>query len=844
LEILDNTNLILTIIVGSGLTAAIPRFVNLKQTKFEKNAVVSTAAAFVSSVGAVICLIGLLNSKRIAVGLLGSSEYSSLIALSIITMYAQLIFLVISTAFIASKRSKAYLSYSILKLAIGIGINLFCLIIAGMGVRAMVYGNLIATSVVTIAMTAHFFYEENLAFDIDALWSMLRFGIPLIPATLLATIMHNGDRYLIRFVNSLEDVGMYSLGYKFPYLLNAFVMQSFSYIWNASMYDIAKQPDASYQFARVTTYSMGIFLFAQLALSIFSSEIVMLLADHKFFLAHRIIPFVALGLSFHAFYFFFSVGSFVNGKTWALNIAYFPAVAINIVSNIILLPKLGYMTAAWVSVVTYFVFALILYFISRKQMKISFEFGRLFTLFLLAGTIFFISRVIQFPNVFFHVLAHVLLLLSFPAGLFLCGFFTKGELGFLRVLAERLGAVTGFAKLRQKLQPVRIIVIAASRAAEYIATTQKRFFQFKNFWKAVAAGHEKQLSMRKEHPHLHETVHDIRNWLDSLFPEMGGGLNLISAEKYPYSEIYLFSRNRGEDGPTRIAVKRFVSDRDDEIQGEVASMRRECEALFQAREVKGTDNIGTPELLAYNEELTVMAMKWLDGSRYVNTLLDYPFKPVLGRLRLSAHGKILNNLGYWLKTLHALPAASLSDEEQRTILERDLAHMGVRLAHLEEYRPADFPHAVCERILSKVSNLMRKGLLVRQSPCPTHGDLSLANILSHDGKLTVLDFATFGTGFAQDDLARLYLDLYNADHYTFIFLPRNRGIWAESFFEGYGRSLDPAANPLDAFHLIKHSLINVSMYTIQWGKKRFLNPFLCRWLYGVQRRFLLNQIRD
>jgi len=128
----------------------------------------------------------------------------------------------------------------------------------------------------------------------------------------------------------------------------------------------------------------------------------------------------------------------VKRKTNLMNYAYFPAAAINILGNMIFLPKYGYMAAAWVSVATYFAFSFILYFAGRKLIEVQYEVRMLVTLFLAAIFIYKTSTLIVFDNILIEITKGTLFIILFIGVLFVAGFFTKGEIEILRNRILRL----------------------------------------------------------------------------------------------------------------------------------------------------------------------------------------------------------------------------------------------------------------------------------------------------------------------------------------------------------------------------------------------------------------------
>lgn len=433
LEILDHSNTILMLLLVAGLNSAIPRFFSEAENEEARRKVIATATAFVLVAASLVCCLAVFLADPLALVVLGKGDGGRYVAVNSLLLFVQVVGNVSGLAFIARKESKVYLMYMLLRLSLSAGANIYLIVFLKWGVWGMLYGNLLGNGLVAAGMVCHNVVANGLRVSFPTLKGLLRFGLPLIPAMILATFMHNADRFLIRFYCSLDDVGIYGLGYKFPFMLNVLILQSFSYIWTgATMYEVSRQPDAPHQYGRITTYVVGFFLFAQLALGLFSVPILRLLADPKFFPAHRVIPLVAMGLCFHAFYFFFSMGSFLRERTWLLNVAYLPAAALNIAGNIILLPRYGFMAAAWVTIATYLVFAVILYFACNRLVTVTYEFRRLGILFGSGTVAFIISSSFIFDSIVLEITKGALLLVCFAVSLLLTGWFTNGEMDFIK----------------------------------------------------------------------------------------------------------------------------------------------------------------------------------------------------------------------------------------------------------------------------------------------------------------------------------------------------------------------------------------------------------------------------
>ncbi len=434
LELLSYIRIVSSILLLASFHTTLGRFFHAEEAAGRKKLVVSSITIFILIFGAIGCMIGNCFDDYLAELLLGDKTYTYFININFIVLYADMLVNNSIAYFVVAKRPNMYVIYNISKLFFSIVFNLYFIVVLKLGALGMLYGNLLAMGGVGLVATAHNFIINGVRINGTILKRMLTFSLPLVPAMLCATAMHNVDRFLIQHYCSLSDVGIYSLGYKFPFMLNALILQSFSRVWTGSaMYEISKAPDARYQYAKIATYVMAFYIFAQFALSVFSVSVIKVFAAKKFFDAYMVVPPVALGMSFHALYIHFTVGAYLKNKTWLLIFSYLPAAILNIVGNMLVLPRYGYMGAAWMTVTTYFVFSFIAYISCQGILNVKYEFRRIFVLFSTAILVYLMSYYIIFDNFFIELLKELLFVLLFPLLLLFGGWLNPSEADLLKV---------------------------------------------------------------------------------------------------------------------------------------------------------------------------------------------------------------------------------------------------------------------------------------------------------------------------------------------------------------------------------------------------------------------------
>jgi O-antigen/teichoic acid export membrane protein len=95
--------------------------------------------------------------------------------------------------------------------------------------------------------------------------------------------------------------------------------------------------------------------------------------------------------------------------------------------NFLLIPRYGMFGAAWATLIAYVYKAASTYFFSNRFFRIHFEFLRMAKIFLAAAGIFVVAGRVNFPSVYADVAVRTLLVMLFPAVLYLMHFFTPGE---------------------------------------------------------------------------------------------------------------------------------------------------------------------------------------------------------------------------------------------------------------------------------------------------------------------------------------------------------------------------------------------------------------------------------
>ncbi len=438
-DLINQTNGIFRILFVSTFTYSVSRFFHSAPTRDEQRQAISTATIAVIVVAVVAAIVCAGFDTPLAQFVFGDLQYSRLVRIGSVLLLLDLTFLGLSFQYLVEKKSTTFVVLNLIKLVTAIAANLLFIVVLRMGAVGMLYGNIVSYVVVcTIAFTSCV-RAYGFSVNTSMLAGMIRFGAPMVPAMFLATVMHNGDRFLLRPLGSLEQVGMFTVGMQFPAMLNAALLTSFNSIWGgATMFQISQQSDGDYQISKIATLFMLAYMLCQTSLGIFASTLLLVLVDPKFFPARDVILIACVGYSFHAMYTFLTTKAFTQGTPARMIAAYGIAVCVKCALSIFTVSTFGYIASAWVFATSYLVFSVSCYVLFRRSANTRFDWQRLGTVFAACIVGLGVSRVLQFQDPFVTVVSQICVYAALLAFFWFGPFFSESERNALHAEFTRL----------------------------------------------------------------------------------------------------------------------------------------------------------------------------------------------------------------------------------------------------------------------------------------------------------------------------------------------------------------------------------------------------------------------
>jgi O-antigen/teichoic acid export membrane protein len=336
IAILDVTSALLSVVIGSGMAAAVTRYHFDARDDAERSRVWWTGLTLLATVATLV--VALVWSVREPLARLtlgpGQGQGGYYYELILITLWFETIGQVLDAYLRVRKWSATYVGSSFVCLLLNIALNVYFLGPLGLGVAGLLSGNLIATALWRIFVFVVFLYSGRWH-GLDWLLGshLLRFGSPLIVTALLSLIMHQADRYLLNLFVGLDQVGIYSLAYSIGQAVNTLYFFPFISIWGVVIYEIAEQKHAKKIYGQVFQYFVYCQMLIFLGIALFAKPLLVLVAAPAFHNAQSIIPIVCLAYLFFSLHEHFKVPALLAKRTLSLLPAFVAAAAVSIVAN-------------------------------------------------------------------------------------------------------------------------------------------------------------------------------------------------------------------------------------------------------------------------------------------------------------------------------------------------------------------------------------------------------------------------------------------------------------------------------------------------------------------------------
>ncbi|MCU7495268.1 MAG: oligosaccharide flippase family protein [Ignavibacteria bacterium] len=405
---------LVNVTVALEITQGFVRHYSDAATEEERIAYSSTSFWFVLFMYCIFLTSTLLFSFPLSSLVLGKSYSPQIFVASMISIFGSGLFVFLQNQLRFYLKSKSFALVSIIFTLVSYSSTVVFLSVFKTGVVGIFWG-LIAGY--TVGNFLSWYMAKNhyrLVFNWNKCKEMLRFSIPLVPASIGTMIFLYIDRIAINSLMSKDELGLFGVAYRFSAIVTL-VLSGFQIALGPLIYLNYKQSSTPGEIAKIFRYYLTMVLCFVLALSIFSIEALKIFTTPAYFRAEKVIPIISFATLFISMQ-IFAPGLALAKRTKTIAVINIVAGLMNSLLVYLLIPYLGIMGASFGTLLTaIMLFAVNMYF-SQKLFYIPHNWRKILSMFAFCMVfiliIFIFGNFSTFPLFTKNVIKAILLFIS------------------------------------------------------------------------------------------------------------------------------------------------------------------------------------------------------------------------------------------------------------------------------------------------------------------------------------------------------------------------------------------------------------------------------------------------
>jgi O-antigen/teichoic acid export membrane protein len=348
-DVLGHVIAVASYVAGINMTTAMARWFFDQATPRERHAVVSTTLWSVMGGALLVAGALALGAGRLADWLApGRDEMRALVLVTLGILVLNMLRETWLRYLQVEERSLAYGVVSVGKVVVEVSCQVWFIAVMDLGLAGLLYGILVGEGLACLVLTAMLLPRVGLAFSPSLFWPMMAFTLPLVPNGLLQFCLHSADRFLLMWLRGADEVGVYAVAYKFGYIPNYLIITPFLLIWYPFVFG-QREPERQRRLVEsLTPYVMFTLTAVVLAVALGARDVTHVMTGQAAYEpAWRAVAPICLGYWLWGAFQLAQTGFYVRKRTGLLPWMTGIAAAVNAVANLILIPRYGFVGAAW-----------------------------------------------------------------------------------------------------------------------------------------------------------------------------------------------------------------------------------------------------------------------------------------------------------------------------------------------------------------------------------------------------------------------------------------------------------------------------------------------------------------
>lgn len=429
---------ILRVFLGMRLSHATLRFYFEYETVDDRKKLISSSMISGIFWCFFLLLLLLYFSENLSLLFFKDMSYKNLLLLGFVIMFFEVSSEVPIAYLRAKEHSIFYVMTSLLQLLLRIILNIYLIVYLERGITGILLGNLISAIIFWGCLFGFTFWNSGLRLDFSKVIAIWKYSYPLVLASLPALAIKNSDRIFLTWYASLEVVGLYALAIRFGMALRSFILEPFQLNFGSFRFSIMKQDNAKEINSRMLTYFVYIVSFVGLFLTLFSREVIEVMASKSFMEVYKVVPLIIVTTIINGAVYILQTGILVEKKTYYVSYISIVTALFNVMLLSILVPSIGIYGAALSLLFASLIEMVLTYRISQKIYPVAFEYRRIVKIVGVVIFIYFISTLTNRMDFLERLSIKSFFIIAFPLLLIPCKFYRWEEREMIIKFKEKI----------------------------------------------------------------------------------------------------------------------------------------------------------------------------------------------------------------------------------------------------------------------------------------------------------------------------------------------------------------------------------------------------------------------
>ena len=433
LGIIDITFQVTVIIFGLSLAQSLARWYFDPEHNHAQKSMFFT----VTMINVIICVVSFalifIFSAHISQLLFKTSQYSKLIWIMFAGSSVNIISGTSMMLLRLQEKAIRYSTVSISKLFITLLLTILFVVSFHKSVLGVYQAILIGEVSGFLMLLPFILKNAEIKFEYARLVQMLKYGLPLMLASVSTVLLNTFDRYTLNYLTNLDVVGTYTLGFRIANTIKVVVITSIQLSLIPILFKKIGDPDHKSFIAKSMNYSAFLVMLIIVFLSEFSLEIVKVLASNRsYWEAANIIPILSFAMIFVIMKENVLIGLQITKSSTTMGVLIAITALFNLGLNVLLIPVFGIYGASVSTLVSQMLMFILFYYVAQKHFAVPYEMRNLLKLIFTGIALFLVSLVSKDWTLVYRLVFKTFLILLFPIILIIFRFFESYELDYMK----------------------------------------------------------------------------------------------------------------------------------------------------------------------------------------------------------------------------------------------------------------------------------------------------------------------------------------------------------------------------------------------------------------------------